>query len=332
MKPDKDVFPQALDLVRLPQAFATVPIFVPLQRGQKRCGMDVTLRAGRTELRVRAYEQLGIGDQDVLVALLRLAEFREQTALLGRIPATEIGQGLRDGLEIEWWTGARPASVAARKRRRGAVPVVPEDESMVITTSVPELARRAGKATGGKGRKVIEGVLERLMGVSIKTTDTETGSWVYSHLIHSVRYSAEGERLRIAIHPMLARVLLGAAGAVTRIDEADYLSLDGEVAKRLLIRLCSWVNAGTARSVWLDTLAAGVWPDPPANNANGRGRRRRLAGALQEIDRLDTWAVAITGAGSGATARITRSAGSWQDGPRKAQRSGSAPPAARGEP
>ena len=306
MKRGEGVFPQALDLVRLPQAFAAVPIFVPLRRGQKRCGMDVTLRAGRTELRVRAYEQLGIGDQDVLVALLRLAEFREQTALLGRIPTTELGQGLRDGLEIEWWTGARPASVVARKRRRGAVPVVPEDESMVITTSVPELARRAGKATGGKGRKVIESVLERLMGVSIKTTDTATGSWVYSHLIHSVRYTAEGDRLRIAIHPMLARVLLGAAVAVTRIDETDYRSLDGEVARRLLVRLCAWVDAGTARSVRLDTLAAGVWPEPAASSYAGRYRRKQVAAALTEIGQLEEWSVGITGQGTTATARIAR--------------------------
>lgn len=306
-----DVTPlRSLELVRMPQAFAAAPIFAPLRRGQKRGGMDVTLQVGRTELRVRAYEQLGIVDQDVLIALLRLGEFKEQTSVLGAVPVTEQGRALRSGLEVELWTGTkRPAGRVDKKRsarRPRPATVVPEDESLVIHTSVPEVARRAGKAVGGHGRQVISDVLDRLGGVQLRILDTETGGWVYAHLIHSIRYTSEGDRLRIALHPTLARVLLGASGATTRIDERDYLGLNGEVARRLLVRLCSWVNPGSTRSARLDTLALGVWPEPTPSAAATRQRRRQMALALAEIGHLDDWNVTITGQGPAATAQIAR--------------------------
>lgn len=294
-----------LDLVRMPQAWASVPIFVPLKRGTKRPGMDVTLGAGRTEMRVRAYELLGIGDQDVLVALLRLAEWTENTSVLETVPVTDEGRRLRDGLEIECQGTSAPAT-AKRRSRRPAAPLYPEDTSLVVETTLNEVARRAGKTLGGKGRKVVNETLDRLTGVQIKVTDTETGSYVYSHLVHSVRYEAEGDRLRVALHPALAKVLLGGGGAVTRIAERDYLALEGEVARRLLVRLCSWVDAGTTRHARIETLAQSVWRDPSTNRSARSRRYARLAEALLEVGQLEEWEVAVTGSGASADVRITR--------------------------
>jgi len=260
-----------LDLARLAQPWALAPIFVPAKRGE-RGRLDVTLRVGESELRVVGPWTLDIGDQDVLVALVRLASYPERGLSLSASPTTPTGQAARQELAID----------ADRAEVRDA-------DTLLVRTSLREIARTIGRDESGRTLKAITRSLQRLGTITVLVTRGR--AWRTAHIL-GAGGDAEG-RVAVGLHPALAEVVLG--GNATRLDMVDYRALDSDVARRLLVRLSAWIDCGQTRHARVDTLLRSVWPDATTGSAL-RMRRSRLREALEELGHsCSGWRVVLEG-------------------------------------
>lgn len=284
-----------LDLVRLRQQWALAPIFRPLARGE-RGYLDVTVTVGEGTVRIVGRWALGIDDQDVLLALLRLAERVERCPQLGPQPATEVGVVLRKRLEAD--------GEAA------------EQTTITVRTTPSEIARLCGRSDGGA---VLAQIRQSLFALSNAMVILQHGSWwTTSHILSRSTGHPDG-RVEIALHPHLAQAMLGGEAA-TRIDLAAHRQLRGAVARRLHVHLSGWVNPGIERRVRLDVLARRVWPEPSETPSTVRSRRERLGAALREIGQLDGWEIALTGLGGERQAIIKRASKPGSEHPRRTTR------------
>lgn len=258
-----------LELARLDQRYALAPLCRPLRRGP-RPALKVSYQLGSgTVLTVVGPEALGIDDQDVLVALVRLSTGggRDDVLTLPVKPVTAAGQAAREDLWAEGVEAVR--------------------DSTLIRTSLHEIARLVGISTGGRGLAQIDRSLWRL-GTTTARLDVPGHGWGTARLIGMARRDEEG-RVAVALNPSLALATL--TGSCTYIDMAAYRMLRGDIARRLLLRLSAMVAPGQRRRLRVDGLAETVWGDPSEGDVR-RQRRRRVRGALGEIDALAEWAVA----------------------------------------
>lgn len=284
-----------LDLVRLRQQWALAPIFRPLARGE-RGYLDVTVTVGEGTVRVVGRWALGIDDQDVLLALLRLAERQERCPQLGPVPATEVGVELRKRLEADG--------------------EAKEQTTITVHTTLSEIARLCGRAPGGRTHAQIR---QSLFALAQAMVILQCGGWwTTSHILSRSTGDPDG-RVEIALHPHLAQAMLGGEAA-TRIDLAAHRRLKGAVARRLHVHLSGWVNPGVERRVRLDVLARRVWPEPSETPSTVRSRRERLGEALREIGQLDGWEITLTGVGQERQAIIRRASTRPSGEPRRATR------------
>lgn len=288
-----------LDLARLSQAWALAPIFRPLARAKERGYLDVTMRVGELEIKVVGRWALGIDDQDVLLALLRLAEHRDRCPQIGPVPTTDAGKEARVGLKAD-----------GRARAQNTV---------AVQTTLRELARTAGHQEDGGSLDRISESLQHL-GQATVILDAGGLRWTQAHIVSHT--TVDDGRVLVALHPHLAQALLGGREAVTRLDMQAYRSLRGEVARRLYVRLCGYLDPGRERRARVDTLAAGVWPDPPGSPAVLRWRRRACRLALAEIGGLVGWTIRVEGAGADTVAVMSRAGRGRADTPPRRRRKG----------
>lgn len=289
----------SLDLVRLSQAWALAPIFRPLMRASDRDHLDVRVRVGQGEVMVVGRWALGIDDQDVLLALLRIAEHQERCPQIGPAPATPVGQSARDHLEADGLARAQT--------------------TIAIRTTLRELARTAGHVESGASLARVNESLRHL-GQATVILNAGTARWTQAHVIGAAR--VDDGRVMVALHPDLAQALLGGKQAVTRIDMVAYRSLKSDAAKRLYVRLCGWLDAGRERRVRVDKLAEGVWMGEPSGPDMARARRRRTCLALTEIGALEGWTVRVEGTGGDTMAVLSRATLEVGPSPRRPTRKG----------
>lgn len=289
----------SLDLVRLSQAWALAPIFQPLARTSDRDHLDVRVNVGQGEVMVVGRWALGIDDQDVLLALLRIAEHQERCPQVDPAPSTPAGQSARDNLAADGLARAQ--------------------STIAVRTTLRELARTAGHVESGESLARVSESLRHL-GQATVILNAGTTRWTQAHVIGAAK--VDDGQVMVALHPDLAQALLGGRRAVTRIDMTAYRSLKSEPAKRLYVRLCGWLDPGRERRVRVDKLAAGVWPGEPSGTDMVRARRRRTCLALDEIGALDGWTVRVEGTGTTATAALSRTAVEVGPAPRRPTRKG----------
>lgn len=268
----------ALDLARLPQRWALAPrVFVPLQPGRARGSLDVEFRVGDLEIRVSGPEALGVNDQDVLIALLRLAE--RDTCELPPVPVTPAGVRLRSALKAK---GGMASQV-----------------TVAVETTMTKTAMTIGRSTGGKALQDIKASLVRLGGTTVILDGP--GGWGEAKLL---AWSADGDPGAVvcAIHPDIAQCLVHKRVATTYVDLNDYRSLKSRVARRLFVRLCGYVDRGPhGRLNGADTLVRALWPESASVDTT-RQRRASVRDALGEIANLADWEVEFLG----DQARISR--------------------------
>lgn len=234
----------------------------------------------------RAFEQLDVFDQTLLLHLIRLAGM--------------------DSMELTP-SSASEASVALRKALgpdSDGGPASPYRGSAVIRTTIWALCQAVsdGKRDDGGARglyRAVRASLTRLGNVTMTVRLPDpTRWWAQWPLLASVVVDPE-DRVWIGLNPRVAQAMV--AGPRTRIDLAERALLQSDEARLAHVWLSAWLSPGETRAIGLNSLAQHVWP-VAATGSTLRMRRTRLRRALAEIGKLAGWRVML----SGSTCQIQR--------------------------
>lgn len=259
-------------------------LFVPTS-GKKRGRLLVEPRRfSSLEIGFQGFEQLGVDDQSILLAL---------TAQLGI-----------DGLVIE---GAPAGPVS--KKLRGEMDFNQDDGAPLASkrTSLRSLLIDAGYHPDTSTEKAKDS-LNRLRAAQIREINRETG-WDRVCNIISVSLSHKTEQIHVAANPRLTGAVF--RGQHVKVSLFERNELESEVAKLLHCWLCSNIRLGRAlgngNGAHIDTLAPHVWGRQSWEVASQKVKSQRrglLRAALAEIaDRTHGlqdgmgWAIDQTGSG-----------------------------------
>jgi hypothetical protein len=244
-------------------AMGMLGVFRPLRREQHRAKLDEQTMWGGASIRWRGPDQLSIGDQSVLFAVLEVAseQLRQSTAQVG--PDDPLWEML-----LHQQTVFRAQTVR-------------------VTTSFSRLAKLCGWGDGGPALERVRASLRRL---------TETTVWVCrDELEGSSRMLAwqVGNRREVllALNWRFAQALHGQH--YSRISMAERALLDSEAAQALHAVLSCKVDPKSAWNCTLDGLQRYVWGTSSTEAGVVRARRMRLRAALINIGQLSGWNVQV---------------------------------------
>lgn len=263
------------------RAMGMVAVFRPLRRGKQREKLDVQTTWGDALVRWRGADQLGIGDQSVLLAVMEVAM-----------------QQMKEGARV------RPSDELWRKLGHQEHVFMPE--VVRVVTSYRRIAILAGDHDGGCNLDEVRASLKRL---------TETTVWVeLGKVVGSSRLLCwdvgDDNEVVLALNWRLTQAL-HRTGSWTRISIVERLRLRGERAKALHAVLSCKVDPGRAWDGELEHLQRYLWGDTLTRGAARRQRHARLREALDEIERLPGWTASV----KGETVRVARGSATWRSKP-----------------
>jgi hypothetical protein len=252
----------------------TSAVFRPLQRGRRR-KLDVTAQSGDIEVRWRGPDELGVGDQSVLFAVLEAAR--------DTMVAQHAG-ALVDADDPLW-------------QRLEHQDFVFRASTVRVTTTFSGLAQRCDWGDGGTAIALVRESLRRL---------TETTVWVRrGSSMGSSRLLAwhvgDDRRVTLAVNWRLAAALQGES--YSRVSAAERAQLRDEPGKALHALLSCRLRRGQSWRCGLDKLQEHVWGDV-VEGANLRGRRAKLRRALRAIGELPAWTVEVDARGIAQVQRL----------------------------
>ncbi len=228
-------------------------------------------------------ECLSINDQDLFVAILRVASYPENVTVVAKDTADSVVKSARDALKLEL-----DASNYA---------------CLAIETSLRDLARRIGIAISGPALTRLDTSLERLATVTQTISENKSGNLLWGSKMLGI-VKTEGSNRVIAINPWLSRALQGEPVTYIDIDEQRALTMD--VAKRLHFWISGWAKPGrTTKPTSLARFLPHVW-GPGVVNDPDNYRMRTLIKAFSEIEQKTLWKCRIQKTEDGSFVRITR--------------------------
>lgn len=246
-------------------------LFRPIQKG---CGgehpLDITYTFKENTIRwSHPTECLGIKDQSVFLALLRIASEPSR--------ATYIES---DNQETQY-TEARTRLCLELKASGNAF--------MVINTSARELAKTSQVAINANALTRIQASLLRLSEVTQSISRDGPCYW-RSQMISVLNLT--GNKLLVALNPMLTSAVMVSGDKNTTprtyVSMAEQGALKLEASKRLHFWACGWLRPTESQRVKLDTLIPHIWPES-ANGDAHYSRRSTLKSALQELSERTSW-------------------------------------------
>lgn len=247
-------------------ALGMVGAFRPLRKGA-RGKLDVEMVWGDATIQWRGPDQLGIGDQSVLLAVLEVA--RQQWRDDGDAALVRQDDGLWDLL---------------RHEQHAFMP------SLVrVATSFRRLSMLCGRGDSGAELNQVRAALRRL---------AETTVWVRrGKLEGSSRLLGwqvgDEHQVVLVLNWRLTQALQGISYA--RISMNERLQLTSEPAMALHAVLCCKVDRGRSWACGLERLQRYVWGDTLLDGASRRKRHGRLRDVLRDIHRLVGWSVRLDG-------------------------------------
>jgi len=252
-------------------------VFRPLQKGA-RGKLDVETKWGKAALRWRGPDQLGIGDQSLLFAVLE--EAGEQL-LLARDKAVATSA---DAL---WPLLAHQNDVFVA-------------DTVRITTTFSRLAIGSGWNDGGSSIERVRAGLRRMTETTVWVRiQTDNGEFLEGSSRLLGWQLSEGLMIVLLVNWRLGQALRGSQ--YSKISLHERYSLDGEIAQSLHALFSCKVNYASAWACHLDKLQVHIWGNA-AEGGNLRARRSRMRKALEAIGKLHGWGVSFTA----NVARITR--------------------------
>lgn len=261
-------------------------LFRPFQNGTRdETPLDVshTYKHTHTFRWQHPTECLSINDQDLFVAILRIASHA------GNV--TEIAQDTTD---------------LAMKSARDALQLELDASNygcLAIRTGLRDLAKRIGIAISGPALTRLDASMERLANVTLTISQSESDNPIWRSRMFGV-LKTEGSKRLIAINPWLSRAVQNEPVTYIDIDEQRALTMD--VARRLHFWISGWANPGkTTQPTSLTRFLPHVW-GPGAVNDPDNYRMRTLIKAFGEIEQKTLWKCRIQKTEDGSFVRITR--------------------------
>lgn len=245
-------------------ALGMVGAFRSLLKGP-RPKLDVEMNWGDATVQWRGPDQLGIGDQSVLLAVLEVAKQQ-----LDADQAAALVQP-QDGV---WELLSHQQHVFSPTLVR-------------VATSYRRLALLSGSGDSGAELNQVRAALKRL---------AETTVWVRrGKLEGSSRLLGwqlgDDQQVVLVLNWRLTQALQGVSYA--RISMTERLQLTSEPAKALHAVLSCKVDCGNIRDFRFETLQRHVWGNTLLDGASRRKRHGRLRAALSDIHRLPGWTVVL---------------------------------------
>lgn len=249
---------------RLDPAHTLDGLFVPMNGKKSRGRLYVPQRRfGDLEIGFQGFEQLGTGDQSILLALT--AQLGIDGLVIDADSCGPVSRQLRTDLEFKRDDGAPLASKQTSLR------------SLLIDADYnPNTSTNKAKAS-----------LNRLRATQIREINWETGWDRVCNLI-SVSFNRKTDEIYVAANPRLTGAIF--KGQHVKISLYERNELKSEVAKLLHCWMCSNIRLGKAlgngNGAMLDTLAphvwgAGAWDSFAASDKSKK--RSQLRDALNEI-------------------------------------------------
>ena len=246
-------------------ALGMLGLFRPLKREQERAKLDEQTDWGGANIRWRGPDQLSIGDQSVLFAVLEVASEQLRNS------------SSRVGPEDPLWE-----MLLHQKHLFSA-------QTVRVATSYSHLAKLCGWGDGGPAISRVKASLRRL---------TETTVWVR-------REGLEGSSRMLAWHVGTRREVMLVlnwrfAQALhgqhfSKISMAERALLSSEAAQALHAVLSCKVDLKGRWACKVDGLQRYVWGSTSVDGNVVRARRVRLRAALADISHLRGWAVRFDG-------------------------------------
>ena len=265
-------------------ALGLAPIFRPICRGRRPGGFSVQLEHSGASLKFNLWQALDSRDQSVLLGVIGLGGMLYAS---GEAHTLDAGTSHPRGQSL--WGGLAPS-------HRAAI-----DDAIVIKTSRYALLKASGLHDKGQNYGLLENCLERL---SMTGCRVQREGYDWSMRLLSYAETPDGQ-LHIALNHRFATAL---TGHHVHISLRERKCLDSDVAHLTHAWLSAWLRHSRTNAIRLDRLAEKIWGQPSEHESTNRSRRTKLRHALGEIDRLEGWAVTVSGRGSRAKATIKRCA------------------------
>jgi hypothetical protein len=244
-------------------AMGMLGVFRPLRKEQKRAKLDEQTFWGGASIRWRGPDQLSIGDQSVLFAVLEVAseQLRQSTAQVG--PDDPLWEMLLHQQHIF------------------------RAQTVRVATSFSRLANLCGWGDGGAALNRVKASLRRLTETTVwvRRDDLEGSSRLLAWQLGSRR------EVLLALNWRFGQALHGQH--YSRISMAERASLGSEAAQALHAVLSCKVDPKRAWKCKLDGLQHYVWGTSTSESDVVRARRKRLRAALLDIGRLAGWNIQV---------------------------------------
>lgn len=264
---------------RTDRATATASLFRPITRGRRPIGLKVFADYDETKLTFTSYEWLDSRDQTILLALIGMAGI--ESVNITSEASGEIGQKL--------WAGLNPLNSALG------------DYGAVVETTLYKLLQASGMPDDTKTYTRVKEIIYRLSQVNCRA---QSEGWEWSMRFLSYAFHDDGT-LVVALNARFAQAL-AQGSTYARINLEERRQLDGDIAQLVHSWLNATVRAGNTFRIGIDKLVIRIWGVEAQNDATKRKRRTLVTGALEEIQRLKGWNVAVSGRGIEAMATIKR--------------------------
>ncbi|CAM5403673.1 replication protein C, IncQ-type [Eoetvoesiella caeni] len=259
-----------VDVVRVDSALGFNQVFRPLKRVAhgKRPKLDVEFPWKGASIRFSAPNQLDIGDQAVLLAVLQVVQEHAKEACLR---AEQTGSSrLERLLEL---SGTKFG-----------------ETHVLVEVSLRQLARLVNDSgcAGGSSTARIQQSLVRLAETTVWLKEGKTcGS---SRLIGWE--VGDEKKVALTVNWRLVGALLG--HAYSKVLMTERWMLPGELPKALHFVLSCQLKPGVKRQYGLETLQRLLWGDVPVGAAS-RQRRVRLLNAVRALGGLEGWCILVKG-------------------------------------
>jgi Replication protein C (RepC) len=244
-------------------------LFRSLKRGDyKKLKLDVTYNFGKNELiEFSGPEPLGAEDLRILQGLAAMATPLDRGIILRANTQNEIGQKLRELMELKWQS-------------------VHED-ALVVHGSLYELCKTIGLSISGSNYKFLRKTIERLWKVCVIA---QSGSIRRGfHLLSFYGSDSNEDKIYVALNWRITEAILGNS-SYAPIDMDEVRKLKSSYTRILHQRLSAIVPPGGHRFFKPETLASYIWPDP-ASDSTQRKRMPSLKKALAEIASTGGWKI-----------------------------------------
>lgn len=244
-------------------AMGIAPVFVALQKTESkyRPKLDVTLTFGKSELRWRGPDALGILEQSVLLGLLSIAGQQKLGLSLSHL--SETGKLLLPRISL--------------------AKTVPESHLALIKASWKRIATAAGyESTGGKNVKLVKNAVMRLAETTIweKRAGKEYESRLLGWMV------GDNHEVLVVLNQRATDALCG--GQYVKVSLNERRQLPDDPSKALHAWLSAHVRPAASRVYGLAPLQKHVW----GNESSGSTLRNRLSKlriAFTRIGQLPTW-------------------------------------------